>query len=245
MATSGNFFERAAKSLEWLRSLGSRPPRSLTAEDRTSYEDRLRYEIEAGFFSDEELHAMVLECGRGVNHQELLELASQLIPKLRAEHDARVAAWPAQTDCDRLDAAFEALHREGIFAQHNVACCRNCSLTELANYLEAKWTQTNAWRGMAFYDNQCTQDAVEGQGLIIYFWAMNSKGKAVKKADCPEMEPLGPELARTLRAHNLRVELYPGETYVLVHLDYKRRAAPRNHWSADALDSRVRGTRLH
>jgi hypothetical protein len=98
---------------------------------------------------------------------------------------------------------------------------------------------------MAFYDNQCTQDAVEGQGLIIYFWAMNSKGKAVKKADCPEMEPLGPELARTLRAHNLRVELYPGETYVLVHLDYKRRAAPRNHWSADALDSRVRGTRLH
>jgi hypothetical protein len=88
-----------------------------------------------------------------------------------ADREAAMRTWPAVTDCDRLDAAFEALNARGIMARHNWTCCNNCGRAEMPEEfmrLHGEW-EGNPIIGYVFYHNQGTEAAVQGSGLYLSF----------------------------------------------------------------------------
>jgi hypothetical protein len=72
------------------------------------------------------------------------------------------------TDCDRLDAAFSSLERQGIVARQNWTCCQTCGHAEIADAMEEA-RQSGEVRGYTFFHQQDTDSAVEGYGLWLAY----------------------------------------------------------------------------
>jgi hypothetical protein len=98
-------------------------PRTLqqTIEDMRNYIQR---RITAGFDTAEAIEDSAVEVfsddqGSGV----LRPIAERLTREAIAAHLAAQEEWPAVTDCDLLDRAFEELERAGIVSRQNFTCC--------------------------------------------------------------------------------------------------------------------------
>jgi len=92
--------------------------------------------------------------------------------------DARQAverSWPAPTDCDLLDRAFERLEQVGIVARQDVACCQNCGHQEIGDEIE-KARAHRPVRGYTFFHHQDTERAAQGGTLYLAFGAAMPKG---------------------------------------------------------------------
>lgn len=63
--------------------------------------------------------------------EAVAQISRREIETAFSEHLAEQATWPAVTDCDRLDRAFEALNAGGIVARHDFTCCQNCGFAEI------------------------------------------------------------------------------------------------------------------
>lgn len=97
-----------------------------------------------------------------------------------AEQWAAQAHWPAVTDCDRLDAAFAALERDGIVCRQNFTCCGRCGAAEIWDELAAAEEAGLAVRGYAFFHTQDTEDAIAGAGLHLSYGAVAEGPAAVE-----------------------------------------------------------------
>jgi hypothetical protein len=89
---------------------------------------------------------------------------------LDAEFAAKAAAertWPKETDCDRLDRAFDELHRAGICALHNAGYTQSDGHSDVAQVLADEGR--HKFRGFCFYHGQDLERAVHGGGLLIAF----------------------------------------------------------------------------
>lgn len=110
--------------------------------------------------------------------------------------DQRVeqAGWQAVTDCDRLDAAFAALEREGVVCRQNFSCCGACGAAEIWDEMAAAEERGRAVVGYAFFHMQDTEAAVEGGGLYLSYGAVEAgpdAAEAVGRAVVDALEAKG------------------------------------------------------
>lgn len=118
---------------------------------------------------------------------DLANAARAILTKLLAEQKDEQRSWPAVTDCDRLDAAFEQLNAMGIMARHHWTCCSNCARAEMPdefNRIGGEW-QGVPIIGYVCYHQQDTESAVEGYGVYLgYGSTERAPSEQVYEAQC-------------------------------------------------------------
>jgi hypothetical protein len=99
-------------------------PRALqqTIDDLRAYIQR---KTAAGFDSPQQIEIAALEVFSDDQEPAVLRpIAERLTREAVAAHLGVENQWPAVTDCDLLDRAFEELERAGIVSRKNFTCCR-------------------------------------------------------------------------------------------------------------------------
>lgn len=144
-----------------------------------------------------------------------------------AERDAEMRSWPAVTDCDRIDAAFEALNARGIMARHNWTCCCNCGHAEMPNEFDRIH---GVWEGQpiigyAFYHNQDVEAVAEGDPLHLSTCATTPTDS--EEEFNQHCERIAAAVADVLRTHGLNVEWNGSPSYrIRINLNWQRRHPP-------------------
>lgn len=130
-------------------------------------------------------------------------------------------SWPALTDCDRLDRAFENLKESGILARQHYSCCGTCAVSEIDLELDHARKKKSRARGYCMYNVQDTEGAVEGGGLFLAY------GDS-EHTDEGSIE-IGHEICRSLEPQGLNV-LWDGDLSkkIAVKLAWQRRWPPRS-----------------
>jgi hypothetical protein len=142
--------------------------------------------------------------------------APRLLQQAIAAHLAQEKDWPAVTDCDRFDAAFEQLEIDGIVCRHNFSCCGTCAAGEIWTEIESERNKGREIIGCAHYNSQDTESAVEGYGLHLSYGS-------VLRGERPSVD-IGHQIAAAMRARGLKVT-WDGSLSRRIHvaLDWKRR----------------------
>ncbi len=133
-----------------------------------------------------------------------------------ARKQAAEATWPPTTDCDRLDAAFEALNVAGIIALQNTGYEMSDGLTEVAEALHARGSREGV-QGYCFYHGQDLERAVAGEGLMLAFGSLDD--------DRTHKLEVGQRIREVLERSGFTVQ-WNGDTETrlkLPGLDWKRR----------------------
>jgi hypothetical protein len=112
------------------------------------------------------------------------------------QHLEEQATWPEVTDCDRLDAAFEALNCAGIIARQNFYCCRTCGVAAIVQEIQQFAQTGRTARGYTFYHMQDTENAVKGHGIYL--------AHGVREGTEQETISVAREIQETLQLNNLR-----------------------------------------
>lgn len=124
----------------------------------------IRTWVWSGFYSLTDIDAMMADILEpDADEPTLREFAkSELRAKLQAQ-----AAWPPITDCDRLDAAFNALNSRGVIALQNAGYTMSEGYEDVGEALAA--LDRSKIRGYCFYHGQDLARAVGGDGLMLAF----------------------------------------------------------------------------
>jgi Domain of unknown function (DUF6891) len=99
-------------------------PRTLqqTIDDMRGH---IRRKTAGGFDSPEDIESSAVEVFSDDHAPEVLRpIAERLTREAVEAHLAVQERWPAVTDCDLLDRAFEELERAGVVARQNFTCCQ-------------------------------------------------------------------------------------------------------------------------
>jgi hypothetical protein len=133
-----------------------------------------------------------------------------------AEHCLAESRWPATTDCDRLDLAFEELEAEGVVARQHFTCCSTCGHTEIGAEIAKAQADGIPVIGYVFYHMQNTECAVAGGGLYLGFGAVEDGTEAIRG--------VGRRIVTALERKGLKTKWSGSYTEcVHVQLDWKRR----------------------
>ena len=165
-------------------------PDDLIAEVR----ELIAREMKAGFASDDEIRDQVVEMVSEESDpdDELLDRIDDLIENAGSARAEEQEKWAGLTDCDRLDAAFAELEAERIVCRQNWTCCQTCGHAEIGAELQP------GSRGYAFFHQQDTEAAADGEGLYLAYGAGSD--------DAKEQLAVAEEIARKLRENGLAVE---------------------------------------
>jgi len=106
------------------------------------------------------------------------ELVAALVATAMAKHKSLELTWRTATDCDRLDAAFAAMEREGIVARQNFADCQTCGVAEMEEETDARAKAGKRVKGFTFYHQQDTEAAVGGRGIYLTYGAVGLDSEA-------------------------------------------------------------------
>lgn len=178
--------------------------------------DLVRTELRMGFTPRGEVVEAVLYMA-GVEDGDEGRMRPIVEHLLRVETAALLreqAGWPAVTDCDRLDRAFDALEARGIVARQHFSCCQNCGSGEIWDEMDEAGHEGMAVRGYAFYHMQDTEGALSGGGLYLAYGAVEEDGIAA----------IGREVVAVLNAQGLATR-WDGSPEQRIHvaMDWKRR----------------------
>jgi hypothetical protein len=126
--------------------------------------DSIKTWVWSGFYSADEVYEMIEDILEDDADEQLLRslIDPEFEKKLTAEKD-----WPQQTDCDRLDFAFESLNSNGIIALHNAGYTMSDGLSDVSEKLHEK--ERDQIKGYCFYHGQDVERAVLGDGLMIAY----------------------------------------------------------------------------
>lgn len=142
------------------------------------------------------------------------EVQKLVLQALDTQRD-RQAQWPAVTDVDRLDQAFEELGTDGIVCRQNFTCCTNCGSSEIWDEIGQVRKKGATVRGFVFFHMQDTERATEGGGLYLAYGAAAQGTDAVT---------IGQVVVAVLRKHGL-VPDWDGTVAkrIYVPMDWKKR----------------------
>jgi hypothetical protein len=189
-----------------------------TAKDAIAMlRERIRSDVAAGFYDEDVILTQLADYFDGEIEPALVRReAPRLLREALAEQAAAEAGWPEITDCDRLDAAFDALEAEGVIARQNFACCMTCGSHEIWDEIQAASEAGLPARGYAFFHTQDTDAAVDGGDLYLAYGACED-GEAAALG-------IGREIVAQLAAHGLRTE-WDGtwDRRIGVPFDWKKR----------------------
>lgn len=97
------------------------------------------------------------ECPESERETFVLFAADELI-RTQAQLASEQSAWPAETDCDRLDRVEVALRDRGILLWQVSPCCDTCTLSELPDRIDVINDRYQGFRdlirGYAFFIDQ-------------------------------------------------------------------------------------------
>jgi len=219
--------------LSWLRRwLGLDPPASRptaapapeTPDPRDPIDDlrdQIRRDVANGFLDEDAILQNSADIFDGDLEPAVPQReAHRLLREALTEHAEFARAWPAQTDCDRLDAAFASLEADGVISRQNFSCCGTCGSGEIWGEIEEAQKEGRPARGYAFFHMQDTESAVEGYGLYLNYGACE-EGEAPAVA-------IGHDIVAALTAHGLRTDWDGSHAKrIAVSLDWKKR---RGRW---------------
>jgi hypothetical protein len=176
--------------------------------------EQLRLLVWSGFFNERDFQDYLDDLehdGEALPHISMLTETgrAELAEKRSAE-----AAWPTETDCDRLDAAFARLEKRGILALANAGY----TTSDAHGDAWAVISETPGYyRGFCYYHGQDVERAVQGQSLWLGFDAVAQDAEA-KGA-------LGEEIAEELRLAGFDVawDGNPETRMSIDGLEWKRR----------------------
>lgn len=176
--------------------------------------EQVRIDLRMGFRPAEDVAETVLDIVETDDPDAVLPLVQDLVRTEAEVLRREQAGWPAVTDCDRLDPAFDDLERRGIVARQNFSCCMTCGSKEIWGEVEDAEEAEMPVRGYAFYHEQDTAGAAAGGGLLLAYGA-SERGAAAA---------VGHEIAAALHAQGLATE-WDGSPDKRIHvqMDWKRR----------------------
>jgi len=148
----------------------------------------------SGFYSPAMVSEMVLEQADPSDHEALMRAVKEEFVQKREEE----SEWPAVTDCDTLDRAFEELNRAGIVALHNAGFTQAEGLEEVHEEYVKRGGLQGGVQGYCFYHGEDVERAVEGGGLFLAFGSSHG--------DDPGGLLIGARVRDALRAAGLTVE---------------------------------------
>lgn len=196
--------------------------------DLASIEGGLRRGLAVGFDPPEDAVARVVEeLSDEYEEAEVRAAAGAMLPRLLAEREAAMASWPAVTDCDRLDRAFEELNARGILARQHWTCCFTCGMGEMEREYERLGGRVPgdagsagvAIVGHAFYHEQDTARAAEGGDLFVAFGVFGDRTDE-------RTVMVGRMVCDALTRHGLAVEWdADAGRRIAVRVDWKKRPA--------------------
>jgi len=168
----------------------------VTDEVQSQIAEYIRTKVAAAFMSPDDIRTSAAAVFADECEPETLDVfVEEEVRRAIEEHLRAEMAWPAETDCDRLDAAFADLERDGIVARQDFSCCGTCGAADIEGEMENAGAST---RGYAFYHMQDTDSAAEGSGLYLsYGSAEEGEGPALAVAR---------EVVETLRKHRINAD---------------------------------------
>jgi hypothetical protein len=181
--------------------------------------------LAGGFTSPEDIAEAALDYDPDIGTQAAAAIVQKLLPELVRAKLASEAAWPAVTDCDRLDAAFADLTKAGIVCRQNFTCCQNCGFAEIGAEIDDEAARGIVPRGFAFFHQQDTESATEQDGrhgLHLSYGALTSD----KDAHAAASVAIGRDVVAVLAGHDLICD-WDGTlgSRIRVKLDWQRRLA--------------------
>lgn len=157
----------------------------------------LRTMVRAGFMPRDQIWLAADDvCEEAADPDAMRAFAAAELERLWAAQRAAEASWEGRTDCDRLDQAFAELESTGIVCRQDFTCCGNCGAAEIGDEFEAVEAAGVKVRGYAFYHQQDTERAIDGDGVYLNYGA-EAEGEA------PALE-IAREIVSVLTAYGLR-----------------------------------------
>jgi Ankyrin repeats (3 copies) len=123
-------------------------------------------------------------------------------------------AWPAETDCDRLDLSFSALNRAGIIALQHAGPTHADALEDVKDERRFREHRREAVQGYCFFHSQNIDDAFGGGGLWLG-WG--------------EGAPIAERILEVLRQHGL-VATWDGDPEQKLLVSLRRVDRPLPMW---------------
>lgn len=175
--------------------------------------DSIKTWVWSGFYTPEEVDEMIDDILEDDADEDFLR--AQVVPEFERKL-AEEASWPAKTDCDCLDTAFETLNSSGIIALQNAGYTMSDGLSDVSEVLHQRGL--SGIKGYCFYHGQDLERAVFGGGLMIAFGSLDDH--KTSKAE------VGAAVKKTLEDQGLQVE-WNGDAQTrlnIPNIDWKRRA---------------------
>ena len=170
---------------------------ALDQADLDDLQDFIRVQVAAGYspISSVVDEAVDIFADSTLPTGALRAAATELAETVLAGHLAEQETWPEVTDCDRLDAAFNALDGAGLVVRQHFTCCGSCGATEIRGEMDQARKDGQEVRGYAFFHLQDTEFAVRGESLFLSFGAADGNPETAVA--------IGHEIVGALRAEGL------------------------------------------
>ncbi len=176
--------------------------------------DAIKKKVWSGFYDASGIHQLIDDILEVNADEKMLRAAVGLEFKEKA---AAEQSWPIETDCDRLDRAFETLNAQGIIAVHHAGYTMSDGITEVSEELQQRGCE--GIKGYCFYHGQDLEHALNGRGLMLAFGDLNDDKSANAE--------IGSIVQAVVESHGLTTQWNgDSETRVAIpNIDWKRRGA--------------------
>jgi hypothetical protein len=131
--------------------------------------------------------------GDGFDVDWIKAFAAALVARKRAAE----ATWPEETDCDRLDRAFDALNEQGICALQCAGDTLDDGFEAVDDVIDGEDVPEGRYRGFCFFHSQDLDHALYGEGLLLAFGHVDSE-------DAADYVAVGRQVCEVLQQHGLR-----------------------------------------
>lgn len=131
--------------------------------------------------------------GEGFDVERIKAFAAALLDSKRAAE----AAWPDETDCDRLDRAFADLDALGICALQCAGDTLSDGFEAVADVINADGVPQDRYSGFCFFHSQDLDRALDGEGLALAFGHIDSQAAA-------DFIAVGRKVCEVLAQHGLQ-----------------------------------------
>lgn len=183
----------------------------MDTDTRVYLEEAIATQVAGGYDDADEIIESFVE--RVEDDEELDATEDDVIALVTQAWTARIAEqqhWPAVTDVDKLERAFELLEASGVLARDNFTCCQNCGHSEIGDA-----RADTSYDGYTFFHLQDTERAASGSSLFLAYGSFSEDTGA---------EAIGRRVIDAIQAQGLTVE-WDGtaDTRISVKLDWKKR----------------------
>lgn len=147
--------------------------------------DSIHHLVFSGFYSPRDVVGTVCTEMFSPGEVDRKEVAAAVQTEFDA-WEGEKRSWPAVTDWDRLDRAFQALSERGVIALHNAGMTQSDGYDDFRQALSRRRDKQRV-RGYCFYHAQDVERAVRGEGLHLAFGPTDARDEETRGATVGEV----------------------------------------------------------